>query len=557
MVTKKKKSKQHQTRKKRRSSGGATGLRISALFNNKDELIGIQNNSILAIADYEKVNKINPKYRFKDLLSDAFSFKNVIQNTDGFFHPFDPQPQTMKTRTVKIAINDEDDIQLIQITNQVIEVLNGIKVKPGKLFVVKRYAGKLTKDCVDNFRNLYNNVVLREHEHEILDKFKENPAYEKVVRLMLRTPVLANLICIKFGVLRSGDMKIEEMKEILSYENPDELYDALRELKSAQRKKSKIVGMDQIIEEENKIIMNINNELKNRIEEIKNCKENGICLEDTGNPSNAILGPTSEVPLRQEVFGPSASVLPVNTSMNANVNTPINANVNANTNIPMNAAPLTDENVKDIIDASQRLTSLFTFNEALQISGDKTRETFSLYIKQNYKKQTYDPDFALQNYLIQNLLTVLDIKDTQLFDTSKATKDSYKYQSTVLSLLRILLTWNMRDYNTFKRVFDANFTTNDICTPLEKGVGQLSTFSLFRYNYSYDTIIKDIDNKSVCGDFDAIITIQLNKLYDMLITKGIDYMKKMKEKAFDPNIVLSRYTPYDETYDQGNTNYIF
>jgi hypothetical protein len=43
----------------------------------------------------------------------------------------------------------------------------------------------------------------------------------------------------------------------------------------------------------------------------------------------------------------------------------------------------------------------------------------------------------------------------------------------------------------------------------------------------------------------------------MLVTKGIGYMRDMKEKAFDPNIVLSRYQEYDETYDQGNTKYIF
>ena len=582
MGTKKKKSKHTQTRKKRRSRGGATGSQITALYNKDDELIGVTNNGILDVVAYQKLNKVNPTYRLNDVISDLFSSENVFLNTERFFRPFDSQSsEPTITLTAKYAINDQHDIQLIQITNQVIKVLNGMKVKPGKLFNVKRYRGKITKDCIENFRNLYNNVLMREHENKILDKFKENPAYEKVVKLMLRTPILANLISIKFGVLRSGDMKITEMNEIFSYENPDKLIDALSELKSSRKINSKIVGMEQIIEEENKVIEKINNQMEEQIKDLKNCKENGICPDNTGNLSNEILGPNSIGGTSSSSSSSSSAFLPGSSSSSTSLPGTYSPSFLPGTSspsflpgtssssflpssssspsfLPSSAqATLSDHDVEMIINKDTRLLSLFIFNDALQIQNDNTKTLFFNYVKQN-TPSLLDTQYALQNYLIENLLKVLNITDAELFDTSKATKDSSKYQSTVLTLLRILLTWHMRDYNKFKAEFDKQFKTNDICTPLQSGLDKLSSFSMFslRIPYSYDKIIDNIEDEGYCGDFDEIITINLNKLYDMLKTKGINYMQDMRRKAFDKTMILTRYQEYNEEYNK-TQYYIF
>ena len=516
---------------------------------------------------------------------------DVIRNTDRFFHPFDTQPQPIKTRTVKIAINDEDDIKLIQITNQVIKVLNGIKAKRGKLFVVKRYAGKLTKDCVDNFRNLYNNIILREHENEILDKFGENPAYENVVRHMLRTPVLANLICIKFGVLRSGDMKIEEMKEILSYENQDKLYDALSELKRAQKTKSKIVGMDQIIDEENKIIMNMNNELKNRIEEIKNCKDNGICLEDTGNPSNAILGPTSEVPLRQEVFGPLAmqanvktpsSFQPASSFQSASSSSSSSASSSSSSSQPSSQLPsssssqpsssssssssfqpssnasianrksissqMSDDKIQEIIDNDDRLNSLFKFIDILNNTNTQTRNKFYDYVRNH--QQTGNFRLELQKYLIKDI-----IKHT--FPTDHKSLSSEENQAVVLTTIRMILTSDMKNYPTFLQSFNNNYRNGDICQALKTASNSISTFGFLRFTFSYDKIINNIYDS--CTSFSDIISIHLNKLYDMFKTQKPDYIKYMRLKAFKPHVQMTAPTIFykEDDEDPNNTNFIF
>ena len=64
-----------------------------------------------------------------------------------------------------------------------------------------------------------------------------------------------------------------------------------------------------------------------------------------------------------------------------------------------------------------------------------------------------DPQLELQKYLIENILAVLNVKIEDLFEKEKVEidVDSDKYQAIILTLVRILLTQNMRDYNTFKQ----------------------------------------------------------------------------------------------------------
>lgn len=233
---------------------------------------------------------------------------------------------------------------------------------------------------------------------------------------------------------------------------------------------------------------------------------------------------------------------------------------------------LKDPDIAKIINGDKRLSALFKFNDLLlnskelqhqpyiqQIRG--TRDRFNNYMRGNNND---DPQLELQKYLIENLLAVLTVKADELFEIKKVYIDSYKYQAIVLTLIRMLLSWNMRDYNTFKKSFD-NFsiTNTDICASSSTALNSIS-YSVSKWvgliSYSYDTILSNLKDAVACKDFDQIITINLNKLYDMFKTKSIFYILAMKAKSFKEDkttTTLYANQIYDEKYDATNPNYIF
>jgi Glu-tRNA(Gln) amidotransferase subunit E-like FAD-binding protein len=182
-----------------------------------------------------------------------------------------------------------------------------------------------------------------------------------------------------------------------------------------------------------------------------------------------------------------------------------------------------------------------------------------------------DPQLELQKYLIENILAVLNVKIEDLFEKKNVEIDidSNKYQAIILTLVRILLTQNMKDYNTFKQKLRITNTDN-ICDSLTTALNALS-YRFVRWNtYSYNTILSNFQYAGACDDFDKIITVNLNKLYDMLVTKGSLYINEMKQKAIQKakgstdykvtqNIIekYNKYGYYNETYDANNPNYIF
>jgi hypothetical protein len=178
--------------------------------------------------------------------------------------------------------------------------------------------------------------------------------------------------------------------------------------------------------------------------------------------------------------------------------------------------------------------------------------------------KTDDPQLEVQKYLIENLLAVLGVKADDLFQAGTVHIDSYKYQAIVLTLIRVLLTWDMKDYKTFKKSFDVNYIANtDICASSSKALNALS-YSGVRFlgirTYSYDTILSNLKDAVACNEFETIITIHLNKLYDMFRTKGIFYILAMKAKSFtEDKTTTAIYAKqiYYENYDARNPNYIF
>ena len=195
-----------------------------------------------------------------------------------------------------------------------------------------------------------------------------------------------------------------------------------------------------------------------------------------------------------------------------------------------------------------------------QIRG--TRERFNNYMR---GEKTDDPQLEVQKYLIENLLAVLGVKADDLFQAGTVHIDSYKYQAIVLTLIRVLLTWDMKDYKTFKTSFDVNYIANtDICVSSSKALNALSSYSGVRFlgirTYSYDTILSNLKDAVACNEFEKIITIHLNKLYDMFTTKDIFYILAMKAKSFkEDKSTTTIYAKqiYDEKYDATNPNYIF
>ena len=591
MRTKNKKSKRSFTRKKR---GGAHGLVLNIMYNKNNEIIDIQTQDILANKDYKDLNHIDPKYGFMDLLKDTMNFRDVIGNTHNFFHPFDQSLKTTRNRNIKLAVNDKRDIQLIKITNKIIRALNTYKNKSSKPFVFVRRNKRITPESEEDFKHTYR-VLLRGIEDDILDKVGGGESFRNVAKLMLRTPVLVNLVSIRFGLLRRGDMKMEEIRRMFG--NTDELVNSLKLLKY-QQPSDPIVGLDEILEEENKKRQNRIMDTLDEINKIKNCAETGTCPTPTSNPTNSqpqtSNPPTSAQP---QTSNPPTSNPPTSNPPTSNQPTNSQPQTSAQpqtSNPPTSAEPQTnsqqlttssspqqatkvsteqkDPDIAKIINEDKRLSALFKFNDLLlsipilekqkyiqQIRG--TRERFHNYMRGG---KNIEEHLELQKYLIENLLAVLEVKADDLFQVQKVDIDSYKYQAIVLTLIRMLLSWDMKDYNTFKKSFD-NFsiTNTDICASSSTAFSSLSYSGskfLGRKSYSYDTILSNLTDALACIDFDKIITISLNKLYDMFKTKDIFYILAMKAKSFkEDKSTTTKYATqiYDEKYDATNPNYIF
>jgi len=582
MGTKKKKSTRSFTRKKRR--GGAHGLVLNIMYNKNNEIIDIQIQDILANKEYKDLNHIDPKYGFMDLLKDSMNFRDVMGNTHNFFHPFDQSLKTTRNRNIKLAVNDKRDIQLIKITNKIIRALNTYKNKSGKPFVFVRRNKRITPKSEEDFKHTYM-VLLREIEGGILDKVGGGEEFRNVTKLMLRTPFLVNLVSIRFGLLRRGDIKMEEIRRMFG--KTDELMDSLKLLKYEQPSEP-FVGLDEIIEEENKKRQNRIMDKIEEINKIKNCAETGSCPLPTSSQQPSAKQPTNSQPPQSNQLqsnpqqsNPQQSNQPQSNPQQSNPqqSNPPQSNPpqsTQQTSSPQQATKVSteqkDPDIAKIINEDKRLSALFQFNDLLlsfkelqtqpYISQIRdTRERFNNFLRGG---KNDDPQLELQKYLIENLLAVLTIEATQLFEIQKVHIDSYKYQAIVLTLIRMLLSWDMKDYNKFKRSFD-NFsiTNTDICASSSTALNSLS-FSASKFigrrSYSYDTILSNLKDAVACNDFDKIITINLNKLYDMFKTKDIFYVLAMKEKSFkEDETTTTKYSSqiYDEKYDATNPNYIF
>lgn len=496
MKTKRKKSKRSFTRKKR---GGAHGLVLNIMYDKNGNIIDIQSNELLATKDYEAVNKIDPKYSFRDVLWDTF--RNVSENTEEFFHPFDA-PKNRTPRKVKIAINDRRDIQLIKLTNMIIKILNKIDHYVAKPFIVIRRKGKQTDQNIEDFRHQYN-LLLRDHEDKILEKFKQDENYRDVVRLMLKTPMLVNLMSIKFGLLRKGDMRLDEIREIFKKNNDNQLVDSLAKLTPINTEERE--NIEKIIRDED--IMKLKNENQDLREKVKNI-ENSNCIMNGSCPLRTdplfeiqenVDGSTDEASLKEDESNAASQSEP-----QSSVQTP-----QAKRSTKQNASNASKEVIGKMEEFERLLASKFP--EKVQIGG-------------------VDPsldDYDLQQQAIESILKCLDI-ELRIVEPIKKYGEK-TYQAIVLTMIQMILTPDMKDFPTFKNTFDSSYKGGSLCEGLKTAANSLSTLGRFRRSFSYDPIIQSFEKD--CANFDLIIKKNFNELFAIIQSKTPTELSDMVKKA--------------------------
>ena len=218
---------------------------------------------------------------------------------------------------------------------------------------------------------------------------------------------------------------------------------------------------------------------------------------------------------------------------------------------------MSDDEIQEIIDNDDRLNKLFKFIDILNNTNTQTRNKFYDYMRNH--QQTGNFRLELQKYLIKDIIKHLQLALTN-FPTDHIRLESEEDQAVVLTMIRMILTSDMRNYPTFLQSFNNNYRNGDICQALKTASNSLSRFGYVRFTFSYDKIIDNIYGS--CTSFSDIISIHLNKLYDMFKTQNPDYIKYMRLKAFKTPLQIIEPTIFYKEDDvdpnnPNNPNFIF
>jgi hypothetical protein len=584
--------KRRQSRKKR--VGGASGLVLIVEYDRYGNIKTRKLQKMLARHEYMNLNKVDPGTSLSEGIRESFDLDRMQQIFLNFLNiPNDhgPERKTQKNRVVKIALNDKSDIRLIQLVNKVISRLNKIKNKRAekKLFIIRDKAGKLTKDTKLEFRKKYEEMLAGAFIEDY--KIQKKDVDEELLKLLMRMPVLMNLVSIKYGLMNSGEMTLEELQDIYNLDN-----DRILELVKPEKKaRPDVMTYDEILEEENEKLAKQNEELKKKLSGGLNEENESdlVLLDELGEAFAEVPTEVSAVQgvVQTSVESNPAPVLKVGNRMvsnGASMVAPVSASnsnkgsivasppVVSNSNqaqpvVPSVAPPVAPPVAANAPGHSQKLDmanprvkAIEQFNNLLLTkyggSSYKINQNTTDFLNELKTTQS-DPVKLMQYYLIKNILVCIRIDEKNLFTNSNNLKnDSSEFQAIILTLIRILLSYNMRNYEKFKKTFDNNKTIKTICDLARTAANSLSLAGSFRTTiYSYDTIIQNIiDTDIACTDYEKIITIHLNKLYDLFETKEVLYIRRMVVKAKRPketNIIGD----YDETYNTSGTNqnYIF
>ena len=601
--------KRRQSRKKR--VGGASGLVLIVEYDRYGNIKTRKLQKMLARHEYMNLNKVDPGTSLSEGIRESFDLDRMQQIFLNFLNiPNDhgPERKTQKNRVVKIALNDKSDIRLIQLVNKVISRLNKIKNKRAekKLFIIRDKAGKLTKDTKLEFRKKYEEMLAGAFIEDY--KIQKKDVDEELLKLLMRMPVLMNLVSIKYGLMNSGEMTLEELQDIYNLDN-----DRILELVKPEKKaRPDVMTYDEILEEENEKLAKQNEELKKKLSGGLN-EENESDLVLLDELGEAFAEASAEGELDQKnVVSSDLNQGVSNTSLNSNLNqitkttnqtpvAPSNSNSNQppvpgftsnqtqvqgpNSNQPLNPNPTppAGSNLNPVQVAAStsnqllannnpRVKAIEQFNKLLlkKYGGDSDKvDAINENMKEFhniYPNSSADPVKLMQYYLIKNILVCIGVYEDDLYTTKRLKNDSNKRQATILLMIRFLLTKDMTDFDTFKEDFEITKLCNTFKSAANKQSSILGQFARrigLNTNYSYDKIIGNI--KNLCpaegqkGDpnYDAMITIHLNKLYDLFQTKDPKYIQDMVTKSYGNKVTT--VDNYDETYNTSGTNqnYIF
>lgn len=330
------------TKQSRKKKGGAYGLVLNIGYNDDNDITNVKSQQILDPTVYSKANHHPPKY------SRQFwgMFENLGDSVNDFFNPFDTNKRTKK-KYVKIAVNDKKHLRLINLTNQIIKGLNRITTtnSAATFRIIRDKNGKINDLCKLDFIEKYRKLLItrgREFLSGLLDDNKDilekegdetddEPA--STIRHLLKMPFLVNVISIKYGLLKNGDVTLKELYNIF---RPSGIKKFVRTVKSS-------MSYEDIIKEENRQLMEENNKLvQMRIQ-----RTTPIVVSPRGGPIGNIVRPMSRGPIG-------------NIGRSMSTGRPI-----ANTSIGLNGPTQKEQNIQQLIQKDNSIINKFTFPKEL------------------------------------------------------------------------------------------------------------------------------------------------------------------------------------------------
>ena len=537
---------------KRKKKGGAYGLVLNVGYNDNNDVVNVKTQNILAKDDYYKVNHIHPKYSGDQSLPSSL-IENIMENVNDFFHPFDTNNNKTKKKHVKIAINDTKHLTFIYLTNQIIKKLNSINV-PKRVasfrIIRKNRIGEIEDTCKMRFINEYQKLLI-EHATELIPEHDDMEAFDldksenkqeriNIIRHLLKMPFLVNVISIKFGLLKNGDVTFKELYDIF---NSNGLTKFLRSSKDnifeMQRKtlnfiKPLSMSYEQTVLEENQMLTQQNEIMK------KLLLRNENIIPSNNFPVSSYPTPKSSVP---------------NSSVKMGQDEGKDEEQNEGKDEEQDEGKDEEQGKEqgkeqdNIIDPKSIKKSIQNENTVVEI--DEYAD-FNTLLKTRYRNnKSYDDIPNKNERIIRHIIDSLEITKNQLFsDTQFANKlnPPMVMHGIYLTMIRLLLTYDMRDFNIMMIYMvdklKSNLQQNTVNIRVKDFVTALkASFPRSVFTYTYDTIVQELEN---IRDWRAVIITNINKLYYLFKNYPPAYIYTMKAKSFNSSEPLPRKFKYNE-----------
>ena len=551
------KTKQKSTTRKKK--GGAYGLVLNVGYNDKNDIIGVKTQPILANDDYYKKNHRYPKYSGDQPFASSM-FENMMENLNDFFHPFDANNRNTKKKHLKLAINDTKHLNFIYLTNQIIKKLNLIKspslTRPFHI-VRKSRRGEIEDTCKLRFINEYQKLLLA-HANELneedddieafdLDKSENKQERINTIRHLLKMPFLVNVISIKFGLLKNGDVTLKELYDIFRPKGFTKFSRSLKqtretamrdinqgmdELQRATRNvinyiKPSSMSYEQMVREENQELMKENEKM------MKALKYKGIVVKEEPDEEEEEEEEEKEVQTNGRNLGSAPATTSSKSKWNpqsttSNNSSAIAASIGSSTPRPQTGSLVTDP-----------------YNK------------FSDMLVQKYgiiKSTNTDPYLNIINDITHSIgIDINNLIPQNMFDIIKSKTVS---DSICITMIRLFLSYDMRNFENFKKTLNAKLAKLDkvyeisyqqFIIYVEESLNSLSTWGAFRQKFTYDSILADMKS---ANNWEENIKTNLNKLYTLFLNFDKGYIEQMAR-------MISKPRGLTEFYNENDTNPIF